>query len=114
MAKQRESKLQIRIRKILRKEVGGWWFKVWGGAFQQSGIPDIVGCVEGYFFAFEVKVPKGKSNRKGEASEIQLSTIEDIQKDGGGVALVIYSPEEAVLAVSRRLEKARWISARRR
>lgn len=114
MAKQRETKLQVRIRKVLRKEVGGWWFKVWGGPFQQTGIPDIIGCVEGSFFAFEVKVPKGKSNKKGKASEIQLSTVEDIQKDGGGVALVIFSPDEAVHAVSKRLEKTRWLSARRR
>lgn len=114
MAKQRESKLQLRVRKVLKKEVGGWWIKIWGGPFTAAGTPDVIGCVNKLFFAFEVKNPKEKGKRKGKASEIQLSTIEDIKKEGGGVALVIYSPAEAVAAVEKSLEAARWLSKRRR
>lgn len=114
MAKQRESKLQLRIRKALRKEVGGWWIKIWGGPFTGAGTPDILGCVNKLFFAFEVKNPKEKGKRKGVASEIQLSTIEDIKEQGGGVALVVYSAAEAIHEVEKHLEAARWLSKRRR
>ena len=39
------------------KDRGVWHFKVHGSAYQRAGIPDIVGCCRGRFFAFEVKRP---------------------------------------------------------
>lgn len=108
MAKQGESRVQQRIRKQLKKEVGGWWFKVWGGPFQAAGIPDIIGCVEGTFFAFEVKRPKGKT------SPIQISTMEDIIELGGGVTFVITNANEAIAAIKFRLEQVGPVPAERR
>lgn len=95
-----ESRRQRKIRQELKAEVGGWWFKVWGGPFQQAGIPDILGCCCGLFFAFEVKTDEG------ETSKIQDVTIEDIRELGGGVAEVVRTPEEAVRFVKKALRAA--------
>lgn len=99
MAKQPESRLQKSIQDTLRKEVGGWWFKVWGGPFTPAGIPDLIGCVDGMFFALEVKLPKKSSK----PSAIQIQTIRDIVTQGGGCACIVRSKEEAVSIVQQSL-----------
>ncbi len=106
--RQPEARLQRRIREALEKQVGGWWFKVHGGPFQQAGIPDLVGCVDGYFFAFEVKTDKGKP------SPIQLHTIARIRTRGGACAHVVTTPQEAIDFVCQHLEQARSVSKGRR
>lgn len=91
MAKKRESKRQLRIQKALRREYGEelFVFKVHGNPFQRSGIPDLIGCVYGLMFAFEIKEPDGSP------SQIQLETISDIRKSGG-IAHVIEEDDEAL------------------
>ena len=96
MGKQPESRLQQRIQKTLKKEVGGWWFKVHGGPFTKAGIPDLIGCVHGRFFAFEVKLPKKSSK----PSQVQIETISDIVFKGRGIAAIVRSPQEAVTIVN--------------
>lgn len=91
MAKQPESGLQRRIRKKLEREVGGKWFKVHGSVFQESGITDLIGCVEGLYFAIEVKRP-GKLKT---TSDIQMSFMGEIA-DAGGHAEVVTNAKEAV------------------
>jgi hypothetical protein len=102
MSKQPESRLQKRIQDALRRQFGGWWFKVWGGPFTPAGIPDLIGCVDGMFFALEVKLPKKASK----PSLIQLETIRDIVFKGGGVATIVRSEEEAINVVTEALAKA--------
>lgn len=97
MAKQKESRLVQRIRKALDQEFGGRFFKTHGGAFQESGLSDLIGCIEGYFIALEVKRPKGKR-----ATEIQLAFIDDI-KESGGYAAVITSVDEAIKTIRKHL-----------
>lgn len=93
MAKKPETRLQQRIRKALEKEFPeSWWFKQWGGPFTPAGIPDLLGCVEGFFFALEVKRP---NDTRSKTSEIQEETIADI-RDAGGASTVIRSVDEAV------------------
>jgi len=96
LTKKPESRLQQKIRRSLEKDFGGFWVKIWGGPFQQAGIPDLIGCCEGHFFAFEVKTPKGKP------SALQLDIIDKIKK-AGGVAAVITTYEEARVHVLNRL-----------
>jgi len=91
MAKQPESRLQRNIRDRLEREVGGWWFKVWGGPLTPAGIPDLVGCVQGLFFALEVKMPR----RSSQPSPIQIAMMRRIEKAGGHVA-VVRSTNDAV------------------
>jgi hypothetical protein len=99
MSKKPESRRQLRTRRLLQQEVGGKWYKIWGGPFQQAGIPDLIGCVQGLFFAFEIKEPNGVS------SELQDDEIEEII-EAGGCAAIITEPTDAVKLVVVTLRKA--------
>lgn len=98
MATKPESRLQRRIRKGLKQEIGGWWRKIHGGPFQAAGIPDLLGCVRGRFFGFEVKHP----DQNSETSKIQEKNIREIIRNGG-TAAVVESLEEAVRLVRETL-----------
>lgn len=52
-----------------------------------AGIPDIIACIGGQFFAFEVKVPGGKQTK------LQSVTLDKI-KAAGGIACVVTSVTE--------------------
>jgi Holliday junction resolvase len=47
-----------------------------------AGIPDIIACVRGRFFAFEVKTATGK------ATALQKATLQKILASGGTAAVV--------------------------
>lgn len=79
---------------------GSWWIKIHGGWFQESGLPDLFGCVEGFFFAFEVKEPDGTT------SEIQKETMKDIRK-AGGCSIAVITREEAIRHVRETIEEAK-------
>jgi len=85
------------VNKIIKalKERGGYWLKVHGSPFQKRGVPDIVGCYEGYFIAFEVKLPGGSYD----ATELQLKNIRDIL-NANGMATVVRSVEEALKIIN--------------
>lgn len=55
----------------------GWFFKVWGGGFQKSGIPDLLLCAGGLFIAVELKATGGK------ADALQKMNIAAINRAGG-------------------------------
>ena len=63
------------------------------GMYGTAGIPDIIACIDGRFYGFEVKTEKGK------VTKLQEATLRKIQK-AGGVAAVVRSVEDvdAVLA----------------
>lgn len=92
MAKQKEGKLSANICKTLRKKVGGWWQKIWQGPFSSAGIPDILGCVDGQFYAFETK--RGRN----ELEPIQVETIKRLRA-AGAVACEVRSVAEAIAIV---------------
>lgn len=102
MAKKRESRRQLRIQKALRREYGEelFIFKVHGGPFMAAGLPDLIGCVRGLFFAFEVKEPDGTP------SALQLEIIADIIKAGGCAGIVV-EPEDAIDFIDRAMAAAR-------
>lgn len=58
-----------------------------------AGIPDIIACIDGRFYAFEVKQPSGRLTR------LQEVTIEKIRA-AGGVAVKVTSVEEVKAAIS--------------
>ena len=64
------------------KQVGNY-FKVWGGGFQQAGIPDLICNINGTFVAIEVK---GKG---GKPSKLQQINIRDINISNG-IGLIVY------------------------
>lgn len=55
----RESAVVNRIMKNLAKQPYCWAKKWHGDGFGDSGVPDIIGCYMGRFFALEVKAPGG-------------------------------------------------------
>ena len=61
----------------LRARPRTWRFKVGAGPWQIAGLPDVIGCADGKFFAFEVKVP-GKT-----ATPLQSATLAAIKRAGG-------------------------------
>jgi Holliday junction resolvase len=81
MALTPEAKVKQRVVKQL-KEMGAYYFFPVTGGFGNSGIPDIVGCIRGRFFAIECKAGKNTTTR------LQDSHLEEIRKQGG-VALLI-------------------------
>ena len=57
-------------------------WKEHGGMYGTAGIPDIIACIDGRFFAFEVKTSVGK------AMALQAATIRKILACGGTAAVV--------------------------
>lgn len=57
------------------------------GDSRQAGQPDVVGCWQGRFFAFEVKRPGGKP------TPLQLATL-DKWRGARGIVGVVHSVEE--------------------
>ncbi len=62
-------------------------WKEHGGMYGTAGIPDIIACIDGRFFAFEVKQPGGRPTR------LQQVTLSKIQA-AGGAALMVTSVAE--------------------
>jgi hypothetical protein len=84
-----ETRIVDAIMRSLRDLPRCWCFKAHGGPYQAAGIPDIVGCLDGRFFAIEVKVP---GNRPTRLQELTLSRI----AAAGGLAGVATSVEDAL------------------
>ena len=57
-------------------------WKEHGGMYGTAGIPDIIACIDGRFYAFEVKTPNGK------ATKLQDATIRKILACGGTASVV--------------------------
>lgn len=49
-----EAKVKTRVKRVL-EELGAYFFSPQSGIYGRSGIPDIVGCYRGKFFAVECK-----------------------------------------------------------
>lgn len=81
-----EQQLQAKIIKYIFG-IGGYTVKVVTAT--KSGIPDILACINGKFFAFEVKLPGNKPHA------LQIANIELI-KASGGIAAVVYSLEDVM------------------
>ena len=62
------------------------------GMYGTAGIPDVICCLDGRFFAFEVKTADGKPTK------LQETTIRKILA-AGGTALVVRSADEVRAAV---------------
>ncbi len=82
LGKPKESNLTKTILKYLRCLDGCYAWKAHGGRFGTAGIPDIVCCYHGTFYAFEVKVPGKKP------TDIQQAMIDRMKAAGGRVFVV--------------------------
>lgn len=87
MSKQPESKVSTNIMKKWRAK-GAFCYKVHGGEFQMSGIPDISGVYQGISVWCETKMPGNKT------SLVQDVRINQLRKAGAHV-VVAYSVTDA-------------------
>ena len=82
-----EKDIVEKIKRYLRTVPECFFWKEHGGQFGTAGIPDLIACIGGRFYAFEVKTPKGK------VTKLQEATIRKIRK-AGGVAAVVHSVDD--------------------
>ena len=64
------------------KALGAYYFYPVTGGYGASGVPDIVGCFKGKFFAIECKAGKNKP------TPLQQKNIDTIAAQGGAVWVV--------------------------
>lgn len=76
MAQTPEKKVKDKVRKIL-DEAGAYHFMPATHGFGASGIPDIIGCYHGVFFAIECKAGAGRT------TALQDRNLGMISKSGG-------------------------------
>lgn len=86
-----ESDIVKAIMKYLKSVPRCFCWKEHGGMYGTAGIPDIIACINGHFFGFEVKTDVGKPTK------LQEATIRKILASGG-TAVVVRSVD-AVKAV---------------
>lgn len=98
-----EKVFEKQVREFLKTLPNQWNFKVFGNAFQESGIPDIVGCINGRFIGLEIKSSRGK------ASDLQLYKIDLINKAGGYAAVVSPKNWEEVKSKLIKISQGEWI-----
>lgn len=77
MAKMAEKEIVSSILRYLKSVPGCFAWKEHGGMYGTAGIPDIIACIGGRFFAFEVKTKSGK------LTKLQEITIRRIQEAKG-------------------------------
>lgn len=76
-----ESYLSKRVQRDLKTLPYCWIFKSSERAVR--GIPDIIGVIEGQFFALELK------SKEGSPSKLQLKVLSWI-REAGGIGIVVY------------------------
>jgi Holliday junction resolvase len=76
-----EKKVKTKVVAIL-KELRAYYFYPVAGGYGASGVPDIVGCHNGKFFAIECKAGKGKTTALQEKNIAQIIAT-------GGKAIVV-------------------------
>ena len=91
MALTPEAKVKARLRKYLT-QLGIYHFMPPANGFGRAGIPDIIGCFNGQFVAFECKAGKGKTTAlqdlelekirqaKGFAYVVNENNIQDLKE----------------------------------
>jgi Holliday junction resolvase len=74
-----------RVKKAVQKQLdllGAYYFFPATGGFGRSGVPDIVGCYQGAFFAIECKAGKNTT------TALQDRELTNIRQSGGAAVVV--------------------------
>lgn len=87
-----ESDIVKKIMKYLKTVPRCFAWKEHGGMYRRAGIPDIIACIDGHFYGFEVKTEDGRPTKLQEATILKILT-------SGGTALVVRSVEEVRNAI---------------
>lgn len=91
MARTPEGAVKAAVRKRL-VELGAYYFSPVTGGYGGSGVPDIVGCFKGKFFAIECKAGRGKT------TALQDKNIAMIHAAGGKAIVVNEDNIDMVMA----------------
>ena len=95
------------VKQVKKRWPRAWTLKVHGGMMQESGVPDLVMCIEGRFIGLEVKHQKpGESAAHAyqRTSASQRKQIDEI-KLAGGLSDTVLSADEAVELIETHLEE---------
>jgi len=87
-----ENKVKGQVKKLLDK-FGAYHFSPATGGYGRSGVPDIVGCYRGYFFAIECKAGANKP------TALQDRELQRIRAAGGFAAVINENNINEVLAL---------------
>ena len=82
-----EKDIVAAIMRLLKRIPRCFAWKEHGGMYGSAGIPDVICCLDGRFFAFEVKTAIGR------VTLLQVATIQKILA-AGGMAAVVRSVDE--------------------
>jgi len=93
-----EKKVKTKVVAIL-KELGAYYFYPITGGYGASGVPDIVGCYKGRFFAIECKAGKGKT------TALQEKNLNNIMTAGGTAMVINEDNMEDVNELLRHIER---------
>jgi hypothetical protein len=111
-----ETGLVHAIGKAVKKHYpGALIYKIHGGPMQETGIPDLLICIQGLFIGAEVKHQKpGESEQhaRDRATPSQRMQIMRINA-AGGMAGVVLSVEETLDLIRRAFEKQESVRAER-
>ena len=97
MASTPEKKVKEKVVRVLKEEGAYYFFPATHG-FGRSGVPDIVTCVNGHFFAIECKAGGGK------LTALQANEIEHIRRCGGVAVVVNEENWDMIRDIVRRLK----------
>lgn len=89
----KESDIVRAILRYLKTVQNCFFWKEHGGMYGTAGIPDIIACIDGRFYGFEVKTDEGTPTK------LQLATIRKIN-DAGGIAQVVRSVEDVKAVIA--------------
>ena len=89
----KESDIVRAILRYLKTVQNCFFWKEHGGLYGTAGIPDIIACIDGRFYGFEVKTDEGTPTK------LQLSTIRKINA-AGGIAQVVRSVEDVKAVIT--------------
>lgn len=92
-----EGKVKARVKQIL-ESICAYYFMPATGGYGRSGVPDIVGCFNGKFFAIECKADGNKP------TALQSREIDRINVAGGYAFVVDENNVEMVWTLAEMLE----------
>lgn len=84
MEHMKESSIVKSILTYLKSRPDCFCWKAHGGLYGTAGIPDIIACIGGKFYGFEVKTERGKPTALQEAILRKINAV-------GGIAAVVRS-----------------------
>lgn len=98
MAKTPEKVVKDKVVSVLKSEDVYYFFPATHG-YGRSGVPDIIACVNGHFFAIECKAGGGK------LTALQTREIEHIRRCGGVAVVANEDNWDMVRGIVRKLKE---------